>query len=95
MLRIKSVSSGTKTLRVKVLYFAQLRELLGGKCIEELTLEDKTSAGELVSIITKKYSVTNSLKKSISISINCQIVGRDTLLKDGDEVALLPPVSGG
>ncbi|MER5174648.1 MAG: MoaD/ThiS family protein [Candidatus Nitrosocosmicus sp.] len=31
----------------------------------------------------------------IQISVNYKVVNMDTILKDGDEVALLPPISGG
>jgi len=29
------------------------------------------------------------------VSVNYKVVDTDTILKDGDEVALLPPISGG
>jgi len=35
------------------------------------------------------------LNNSLSISVNDQIVGEDYPLNEGDEIALLPPVSGG
>jgi len=35
------------------------------------------------------------MERSIMISVNQEYVDRDQLLADGDEVAMIPPVSGG
>lgn len=83
-----------RTIRVKVLYFAQVCELVNGKHFEEREVAEKTRAAELVFSILKSCC-PESLMKSITISINCKIASKDDFLSDGDEVALIPPVTGG
>jgi molybdopterin converting factor small subunit len=81
--------------RIKILYFAQLRDLIGGRLCEEVHIPDGTSVQDLLSMIAKNNPGINPLMRSISVSINCRIVSRDRLLNSGDEVALLPPIAGG
>lgn len=85
-----------KMMRVKVLYFAQVRELANGKHFEEKEVAEKTSVAELVSTILMTYPDSKPLiKKGITVSINYKVANGSDLLSDGDEVALLPPVTGG
>jgi molybdopterin converting factor small subunit len=81
-------------LRVRVLAFARLRELLASG---ELTLE--LAAGARVSdawqMLADSHSALEQLANSTRFARNGQIVSLDTPLTDGDELALLPPVGGG
>ncbi|MGN6348471.1 MAG: MoaD/ThiS family protein [Candidatus Nitrosocosmicus sp.] len=46
-------------------------------------------------MILEKYPHLSKIINMIQVSVNYKVVDRDTLLKEGDEVALLPPISGG
>jgi molybdopterin converting factor subunit 1 len=81
--------------RIKILYFAQLRDLIGGRLCEQVRIPDKTSVQDLLSMIAKNNPGINPLMRSISVSVNYRIVSKDRLLNNGDEVALLPPIAGG
>ena len=79
-------------IRVTVLYFAFVHETTR-KTEEIMELSTNTSIKELVSIILTRYPSI----KNIKISVNYRIVdsNSNSILKNNDEVALLPPISGG
>lgn len=79
-----------KEKNIRVLYFGALSELFG-KSEEELALPANT--GELVDMLKKKYPGLSDLR--FSISVNREICRNVKNLGAGDEVALLPPFSGG
>jgi molybdopterin converting factor small subunit len=59
----------------------------------DLPLGGATSAA-LESIATKIPQIRDLLPRA-AVAINREYVSRDTVLHDGDELALIPPVSGG
>ena len=81
-------------MRVRVLFFGMLKDMVG-KPADEIDLPD----GSAVSDVLKRYeSQIPRLKESLpslAMAVNQQYGGPDTKLKPNDEVALLPPVSGG
>jgi len=82
-------------IRVTVLYFAFVHET-NRKKKEIMELSTNTSIKELLSIIRTRYPNIKNIK-NIKISINYRIVNSNSssVLKNDDEVALLPPISGG
>jgi len=93
------------SMRVKVLYFGVLRDRFGAS-EEVVELSDAISAGELLSVLrgrTSKGAMLNKaesdlderLWRSLAVAVNREYSSADVVLRDGDEVALLPPVSGG
>lgn len=93
-------------MKVKVKFFALVRELAGTK---ELEIEGREGMRindllkELANILPEKFRdyifEGNEVSRSLIILVNgkgiSEMNGLETELKDGDEVALLPPVSGG
>ena len=82
-------------IRVTVLYFAFIHEITRKK-EEIMELSTNTSIKELISIILTRYPNIKNIK-NIKISVNYRIVNSNSnsILKNNDEVALLPPISGG
>ncbi len=81
-------------MRVRVLAFARLRELLGfGQC--ELVLDPGTSVDALWRRLVAESSSAEALRDSTRFARNGALVDGGTALSDGDEVALMPPVGGG
>jgi len=80
---------------VKIVFFSIYRDVVD-KTIE-LSFENKITLRELVSIITKQYPDLNTLFNLVKpiILVNGVVANPDTVLNDGDEVAFIPPVSGG
>lgn len=72
---------------ITVKCFARYRALLG---FEEVTLPRAATLGELLG-----GSRFEALPPDALLAVNQSFVGREARLSDGDEVALMPPVSGG
>ncbi len=81
-------------MRVRVLYFGALKEAFAG-AQEEVELPVGGSVAELVSVLRGRTSnPESSVWKAMAVAVNREYAKRETVLRDGDEVALLPPVSG-
>ena len=72
---------------ITVLAFARYRDLLG---FERVETEPAATVGALLS--DPRFA---KLPKDALLAVNQAFSERDAPLNDGDEVALLPPVSGG
>lgn len=82
-------------MRVRVKLFAQLRDRAGtGDVSCELA-----SAGATVADVWRALIATHAelapFESSVSCAVNAEYAKRHTTVRDGDEVAFLPPVSGG
>jgi MoaE-MoaD fusion protein len=81
-------------LQIKLLYFAIVREMTG--CREAtLNLPDGTSLERLFDHLADEHPGLRRLRPSLMFMVNEEYASTDYLLRDGDEVALIPPVSGG
>lgn len=67
---------------------------MGGKELD-LEVEEGISAGALREELALRYPRLRPLKEKLLVAVNAEYVDDDTALKNGDEVALIPPVSGG
>jgi MoaE-MoaD fusion protein len=81
-------------MQVRVLFFGVLREL-GGKESDRVSLPQKATVASLLDHYRKSVPGFARLLPSIATSVNREYAAPQTVLKEGDEVALLPPVSGG
>ena len=77
-------------MRVRVLYFGILKDIVGYPS-EILELPAGTRVSALLTCVPKLREFVPSL----AVSVNQEYAGPQVQLQDGDEVALLPPVSGG
>ncbi len=76
-------------MKITVKYFASLREQMG-KAEELLTLSESTPITEVWKNVSGETSSDNIL-----MAINMEYVKSDAIVKEGDEVAFFPPVTGG
>ncbi|HVI10105.1 MAG TPA: molybdopterin converting factor subunit 1 [Candidatus Binatia bacterium] len=81
-------------MQVHVLLFGMLKDL-AGKTHEQMELRDDATVDELLDEYAARDQKLASCFSSLAVAVNQQYAGRETVLKEGDEVALLPPVSGG
>ena len=79
-------------MRVKVRFFASVREIIGAR---EITAEfpDGTTVGGLWRSHVASHPRLARLR--MAFAVNHEYAGTDRVLSDGDEVAVIPPVSGG
>jgi molybdopterin converting factor subunit 1 len=79
---------------VRLRFFASLRERLKASEAER-TLADGATIADLWAVLCRERPDLQPLSASISFAVNREYVEREHVLRDGDEVALIPPVSGG
>jgi molybdopterin converting factor small subunit len=95
----------SEQVRVNVLYFGVLRDRFGASD-EVAELADGATVGALLELLcgrtSKKSmgseaesSLDEQLWRSLAVAVNREYGSTSIVLRDGDEVALLPPVSGG
>jgi molybdopterin converting factor subunit 1 len=77
-----------------VLYFGVLKDVMGGPGAGT-DLPDGASVADLLVLHRKLAKAPESLWDSVAVAVNQEYARATDVLKDGDEVALLPPVSGG
>ena len=81
-----------------LLYFASLRETLGS-AKEQLDLpETVTSVAELKGMLSDRSAIWKasfSNDTSLLVSVNQQMANDQTEIKNADEIAFFPPVTGG
>lgn len=97
--------SSTSTVNIKVLFFASAREAVGGLTSTSIMLSEEEGDGvanttTLRSKLATLYPKLASLvldEENITLALNEEYVpfGMVMTLKDGDIVALIPPISGG
>jgi sulfur-carrier protein len=81
-------------MRVKVLLFGQLKDIVG-RAEESLELAPGTRVESVMAHYSGQFPRFQGLAKSIACSINQEYAAGTAVLHEGDEVGLLPPVSGG
>jgi molybdopterin synthase catalytic subunit len=82
-----------QAMRVRVLPFGILKDFLGASATT-MELPDGASVGDLLDLVGKRQKAVPALR-GIAVSVNAEYATASQLLRDGDEVGLLPPVSGG
>jgi molybdopterin synthase catalytic subunit len=81
-------------MRVKVLYLGILKEIAGrqGEAVE---LADDAKLGDLYSALLQSIPQLEQFRQAVALAVNYEYSDGATVLHEGDEVALIPPVSGG
>ena len=86
------MNTDVENISVRILFFGATADLAGQRAIE-LTLGDSATVSEALSTITN--SNNGFLNHRLLVALNQEYVSIDTHLKDGDELAIFTPVSGG
>jgi molybdopterin converting factor small subunit len=81
-------------ITVTIAYLARAREC-SGTVEEKLQLNQPASLQQLFSTVMAIHPGLTEIKQTLSPLVNGKWVSEDTELKDGDRVALVPPVGGG
>jgi len=86
--------SVSPTIRVKVLLFGRLKEI-AGRAEDSFDLQIHADIETLFSEYAARYPGLQQYRSSLVASCNQEFAAWTTPLHTGDEVAFLPPVSGG
>src|SRR5688500_229793 len=84
----------SEKIRVKVLFFGAARDAVGQAEVEMLLDRDASSTTALAQLI-EKYPDLGRFGRSLLVAVNQEYARGETQLKNGDELAVFPPVSGG
>ena len=79
-------------MRVKVLFFGMLREAAGDRQ-ESLEIDEGTTVAGVLNVYKERMPAFGW--DAMAVAVNQEYARATDVLRDGDEVALLPPVSGG
>lgn len=93
-MRAVGYTAMTQPISIAVKLFGSLREEVGAKQLDFELAQDSTVA-QLRAQLADTYPTFASLGNRLATSLNLEICDENTKLRDGDEVAFLPPVSGG
>ena len=82
------------SLKVKLLFFATCRDITGVKEMD-YEVDDQSTLSGLKSQLYVDHPELRPLEKTLSLAVNTEYVDDSVRLSCGDEVAFIPPVSGG
>ena len=83
-----------RSVEIRTLFFASYRELLGTKELD-IALPEGATVSDLVSTLRSRGGAFTVLPSEPAVAVNHTYADPAALLRDGDEVALIPPVAGG
>ena len=83
---------------MKILYFAKIKEIIG-KNEDSINIEEQTTVEDIVEklkLIDESYKLAFKDLKNVKCSVNCNYINSfQTKVKNNDELAFFPPVTGG
>ena len=81
-------------MSIRVLFFASLADIAGGRERQV----DSAEVKDVLSVFNKftgEFPDMETHRASVLFALNSEFVRSDAPVRDGDEIAFLPPVSGG
>lgn len=81
-------------LKVTVKYFGSVKDETGTE-LEHLELDSGMTVADLISSVKNQHGPLKNRKGQILFALNQNYASEESILKDGDELALFPVVSGG
>ncbi len=81
-------------MKIRVLLFARLKEIVGREVVE-LHRQEMFTVGDAWDALRSQFPQVEGFGRSLLFSVNQEYAELDTPIKEGDELAVFPPVSGG
>ncbi|KAJ8029566.1 Molybdopterin synthase sulfur carrier subunit [Holothuria leucospilota] len=84
-------------VEVRVLYFAKSRDL-AGTAEEIIKVPDRVTSQLLLEIITDRHIELKTIQQNLILAVNQDYISEESgeiQLSTGDEIAVIPPLSGG
>jgi molybdopterin synthase sulfur carrier subunit len=81
-------------MKIKALFFAACRDIVGNRELD-LDVGEGSQVEDLKNVLLVKYPDLATINNVLSIAVNAEYVDGNAILNPGDEVAFIPPVSGG
>jgi molybdopterin converting factor subunit 1 len=81
-------------IRVQVECYGGARDLTGWRT-RDLTLDEGSTAADLLAALAASHPALKGWVAFLRLAVNQEYADPGTVLRDGDAVAVIPPVSGG
>ncbi len=81
-------------MKIKILYFASAREVTG-KSSEEMEVSESCTVADVKVFLNERFDGLNFDKNRIKVAVNKKYSDDTTIIKENDEIALIPPIAGG
>src|SRR5258706_14810766 len=82
------------SMNIRVNFYSYFKELTGAVSVSE-SLPEGSTLGDLYRRLVARFPKLAAMEKSTLIAVDVEYQGRDHVLREGDEVSLLPQVQGG
>ncbi len=79
---------------VRMLFFAHLQDVAQARELA-VTLPAEATVRDAADVLAARAAGFENLLTLTRVAVNAEFADADTVLKDGDEVAWMPPMSGG
>jgi molybdopterin converting factor subunit 1 len=81
-------------VRIKVLFFGMLKDIVG-RSEDQIEVAEGALLGSVFARYARQFPRLTDLEASIQLACNHEFCDRSSAIREGDEIAFLPPVSGG
>lgn len=81
-------------MKIKLRFYSEFREITG-KGEMEIEIVDGATIRDVMELLKEKYPEIREMERITLFSLNHRYARIDDKLKDGDELAIFPPVEGG
>lgn len=81
-------------MQLSVRFFALYRER-AGRSLAAIDAPDNATVADLIALLRQQFPRLAPPEASIVVAVNQEYAEPDAILRPGDEICLIPPVSGG
>ena len=81
-------------MKAHVHFYAQLRDVTGAPQLD-VDLAENATVGDLLEKIYELHPALRDHDQSVLVGAGLEFVDRNYVLKEGEEIAIMPPVQGG
>jgi Molybdopterin converting factor, small subunit len=81
-------------MKIRAEFFSRLREIVGQPVLE-ISLPDGATVNDLARELLRDYPKLSDFQQSMLFGVGVEFVPKNQPLRNGDTVAIMPPVQGG